>query len=1021
MTLLRARLFSLFSSGLLYTVLAIVVMNAPILTGHFKTDPVLRFSGVGTALKAGPESGQPLIDPSIGYTHETGTRLAMNELVHGRLPWWNYFEGTGVPLAGEMQSAAFFFLGPLVFVPNGQAVLNFVLELLSGISLFFLLRRLNLSEAAAAVGAIAYSANGSFAWLGAEQFYPAAFLPPLLYGVERVASISSRFWAGWAWIATPIALSLTTGFPETAYIDALFAVAWSFVRLGAVEPATRLRYLCNLAIGALLGVLVVAPLLVSFFDYLHVAFVGGHGGAFEDPVLVPEAFVQVFLPYIWGPIFRYGDISGAAAAIPTAWGNVGGYLGLTAALLAGIAVQGQRLRSIRFLCIAWAVLLIGSSFGVPVLHWMVVHFPGIKYTAYFRYSPATWELCAALLIAFALDDLQRGLRFDHWFMLLWATFFAAFLYSQAKPLGNVVAALTPMDGYESWLRFTVLFATLIFVSVLTSLLFLRGRFRVIVLGVVTVVEAATFLMIPMFANFVGGHLDLAGIQFLQARIGIQRVYSSGPIAPNYGSYFGIAQINYNDAPIAATLFDLAKSLDPYISPGLFTGSDAPDPGTPSRLQVFKDNVDKFESAGVSYLVTLPNAAEKNMIVGDENAVPSPLVVGAGEPSVVARFDNNPIVGTIVAVAVNQGNYDDTADGRLTVKVCDTLGCSSGTRRLFESQNNAFFDIPLDKPLLVGGGQLEISLSDDGDKPDAIWSFPDSAPPIMTVARGTDQLPNTHLSLALRFGSETFAEAGPETRRMLLQLKPGATVSVLDEAARPVGKIEAVGFVASNDSRRADGSVELQLCSGGKCVRGSRSARNFDDGGMFEVPLDVPLVVNGDRLRMSLRYVKARRPFALWLYGPTTNTRSSIRYGAHRTSKLSLKTQYEYLNGYGLTNVFTSTTMSIYQTPHPKAYFTAQGCQVVVESRNKVETVCSGNAKLERLETYMPGWSAVVNGRTEPVQADGPVFQSVQVPAGRADVDFSFLPPGEREAFVVAALAFIALCFGARPTKARSLS
>jgi uncharacterized membrane protein YfhO len=56
------------------------------------------------------------------------------------------------------------------------------------------------------------------------------------------------------------------------------------------------------------------------------------------------------------------------------------------------------------------------------------------------------------------------------------------------------------------------------------------------------------------------------------------------------------------------------------------------------------------------------------------------------------------------------------------------------------------------------------------------------------------------------------------------------------------------------------------------------------------------------------------------------------------------------------------------------------------------------------ELRMPGWHAHVNGNSVAVHADGPIFQSIRVPAGESTVEFSFTPPHET-------VALIAFCVG----------
>ena len=39
-----------------------------------------------------------MIDPNVGFVTEADGHLAALDLLHGHLPWWNYFEGLGQPL-----------------------------------------------------------------------------------------------------------------------------------------------------------------------------------------------------------------------------------------------------------------------------------------------------------------------------------------------------------------------------------------------------------------------------------------------------------------------------------------------------------------------------------------------------------------------------------------------------------------------------------------------------------------------------------------------------------------------------------------------------------------------------------------------------------------------------------------------------------------------------------------------------------------------------------------------------------
>ena len=69
---------------------------------------MLVFSGLGTKVGGHPLPGLPTIDPNVAFTSQALGIRAAHDWLSGHIPWWNAFEATGVPLAGEMQSAALF-------------------------------------------------------------------------------------------------------------------------------------------------------------------------------------------------------------------------------------------------------------------------------------------------------------------------------------------------------------------------------------------------------------------------------------------------------------------------------------------------------------------------------------------------------------------------------------------------------------------------------------------------------------------------------------------------------------------------------------------------------------------------------------------------------------------------------------------------------------------------------------------------------------------------------------------------
>src|SRR6185312_196251 len=121
----------------------------------------------------------------------------------------------GSPLAGEMQSAAFF--PPVLLLQNalGFVLFHVLLELVAGAATYFLLRRVGLGRVAAMAAGVAFGLCGTLAWFEHATANPVAFLPLALLGVERArdAALASRR-HGWRLLAVALGLSVVAGFPE---------------------------------------------------------------------------------------------------------------------------------------------------------------------------------------------------------------------------------------------------------------------------------------------------------------------------------------------------------------------------------------------------------------------------------------------------------------------------------------------------------------------------------------------------------------------------------------------------------------------------------------------------------------------------------------------------------------------------------------------------------------------------------------------------------------------------------------
>lgn len=491
------------------------------------------------------------------------------------MPWWNPYSGVGLPLAGEYQPAAFFPLTFLLLLPRGPLLEHLLLQMLAGWGTYALLRQMGIGRWAALTAGILYGMNGTLAWFHDTPSMPVPFLPWMLFGIERarVHALTHRP-GGWRWFAAALTFSLVAGFPETAYINCLFALAWCLYRLAEMPRAVRGAFAGHVTAGGVVAVALAAPQLVAFVTTLPVSFIGGHAGAFATAHLASAGLLPSLLaPYVYGPIFGYGD---AWATVRTIWDNIGGYVDILLCTAAAYGAVVKR-NGLVLLLMGWIVLALAKTFGVsPVVSlWNAI--PGIPNAAFYRYAPPSWELAVVILCALGLDQLAVSRTVNH----------LALGVAALVPLGSGVTLLIWGRGVirhlvvnamlRDWARVSLVWAVFTVGSFFLIALLARARWRAKLLGILLMADAALLFGLPTLSNPAIGVVDVPAIHFLQHHLGHERFYTLGPIQPNYGAYFGIASINHN-LPSASHSGD---SRELWETPWDQPGSNRTDQGRPS--------------------------------------------------------------------------------------------------------------------------------------------------------------------------------------------------------------------------------------------------------------------------------------------------------------------------------------------------------------------------------------------------------------------------------------------------------
>ena len=677
-----------------------LVLHWPALSGWLSEDPRYVVSGLTAHSWTGNGllPGTVFADGNAGVTLQALGGLSARDWFAGRLPWWNPYSGLGMPLAGEGQTASFFLPFVLLLqLPGGLVWLRIVMQVLAGLATAALLGELGVGGGVAVVGGLLFEMNGSFAWFGHAPMLPIAFLPLLLFGIER-ARWGRR---GVAWIGLAVGMSLLAGFPETALLDGLLGAAWSVLRLWQ-GGGSRGRLLGRLVGGVALGVVLAAPALAAFLLTLPHSYLGQHDGL-AHPHLMAASYAMLLLPSLYGPpLYGFGTPAGVAI-----WYSVGGYAGLALVLagMLGVLADGPE-TGLRRLLAGWLLVTLGCAAGLPVLSGVSERLPLVGRTLLSLYVAPSWSMTLVLLAAFALERRRWPRRRLAWCGLLAFGMLVAALVA-AWPQMAVLAAVR--SGYAMLAAASICGGVGLAGGVWLALGAGRKRWAAGLL----LAEATLLFSVPLAAGVRNAgrgaeRMDAGALGFLRSHLGLQRFVSLGGIVPNYGALSGLASVNYNALPAPANWVGFVRShLDPASDQvSLYGGIDASRPDGGASAAAFRSRLGEYAALGVRYLV-VPAGAELFGAAAagyDEagEAVAHPLLPGGAVGGTIAA---ERLAGMrLGSVEVEVGTYGGAASGVLEVRVCAAAGCADGAAGIGSALDNALLAVTLASPLAVGRGE-----------------------------------------------------------------------------------------------------------------------------------------------------------------------------------------------------------------------------------------------------------------------------------------------------------------------------
>lgn len=711
-----------------------ILVQLPALIGWLSANPLFRDAGLNIGQVSQMVPGFPgWIDPNAGATTQALGHLAAEDWLHGELPWWNPYAALGMPLAAEMQNSALFL--PFVLLlhfADGLLYLKISLQIVTGLSMLALLHEIGVGRRERLVGALLLEFCGAFAWFGHAPITPIAFLPLLVLGIERCARLSREGRpGGWPIVAIAIAGSIVAGFPETAFLDGLLALSIAEWRLASAGSA-RLALARRIIGGGIVGLMLSAPAWLPFAESLPVSYLGQNADL-RGAHLMAASYALLLLPYLLGSLL-YGPET--IHASPEIWWHTGGYCDIAMVFVALMAITGTGGRQIglRRVFAGWLALSLLKAAGAPVISQAFDLIPFIRQTLFHVYAAPGWEFALCVLASLALDDLRSSAGPSR--LRLGAIATACVVATvvagmKAAPLMRELAARLP--GYRLYPLLSAAWAAIAVAGLCFLLAPGRGAFGRRAASSLLVVNGIALFSIPVLSGTVGGNVDTGLMKFLQDRAGFERFYSMFIVAPNYGSYFRVASLNYTAVPVPLTLTTrLARDLDPDMDmSGLLSdrlhniGRETADPA--SEQINAATVIARLERLGVGYLV-MPRGFDPLVDTMSVQAAPGALMPQS--LAAVASMTGSLSIGLtgnadIQQVGIVVGTYGGHPSGLLTVTVCAGGICSTGQADLAGAVDNKPLWIVLARPLETrSGDRIDYRIVPGGlTAPVAVWTVP----------------------------------------------------------------------------------------------------------------------------------------------------------------------------------------------------------------------------------------------------------------------------------------------------------
>ncbi|MDM8521679.1 YfhO family protein [Anaerolineales bacterium HSG6] len=377
---------------------------------------------------------QTLYETDLTWIHYPRHIFATNEWLAGRVPLWDPYEDTGIPLLAETQVGVLYPLS-VIFLSSLSPSLELSLFAMLHYSLaalftFMLAKSLGLSLPSATLAGLSYGFGGFLMGQlpNLNIMTGAVWLPLILLAIRHALTRRTLLTAMLAGL--PIALQILTAQPQIVFYSLMTVIGYGLYRIvvdyrfqqhlrgqkqTSQEKAGISATLILLIIAILTGLLLAAPQLLPTYELQqHSVRDTARGFNFlTNTSWPPHMALNLILPSAFG-----NNVLGFKGGDP--FQEVFIYIGFIPLLLVPFSWQQRRRPDVPF----FVLMLLGSlllAFGsyTWLYEYLIQYLPGFSL---FR-IPARWlmsvNLALAVLAGFGLETLrQHGLSRRAWLSLV---------------------------------------------------------------------------------------------------------------------------------------------------------------------------------------------------------------------------------------------------------------------------------------------------------------------------------------------------------------------------------------------------------------------------------------------------------------------------------------------------------------------------------------------------------------------------------------------------------------------------